>query len=719
MAIEKLPAAPVNLSGGSLLSRQASNIPEGGTALTEVAQSALRAFEPGFKRQAEEQALTDVARIGVVRGPDGAYERPPEPTGGDAYNAVYTKAIEQAYTAAIGYDFQMKADKIVADNYQDPDRAIVLMEATLSGMTKGMDPRYAQTLTPLLQSELQQRAYGVRNRKASNDLEAVIRTNTTAAQSALASLEQAILVGDPARMEFYTNEYKNVTENLIRLNYYNESGRQAIDDKIALTIASGERRREIENRAAKREALMLQKLEQDLADENTSSENYANFFRAIPTLTTDEVANFKLVMEDVPGVLVSIPITRMENGKVIEETFQLDAVTARQLIPNADKFSRLRGSVSALHSRNVAAANEIERRRKENEVVVGLQEKIRSGNLVNPTSKEQEFIDSYFETLNGKDYDFSNPDIQAKNIEYAREIGAANTATIGFMEMAANSTDLTTVRNGLAMYQALKYQRRGNVDIGSVHLSRLTPQVREIYDTVSHWDKVPGFSDGAKLAALDALRKGNLPTREQLRSQYTGPGQSYEATALAALKEELGFNLDEDFLPPKEIEDQYDRTIRAMSMSGSVGTAVSDAAKSIASRYKKDERAFRNLGPTNFDSIVPPDAIERLSVQIPELAGRTLGKDVVYDIVEESRDGRFTFRVLLKDGKKFDVPKGGDIIIDPSIAFKKQATAAPALTPQAATEAIAAAAERKREFVRGFVPPDARAGYMVDGKPLE
>lgn len=723
MAIEKLPAAPVNLSGGSLLSRQPSNVPEGGSALNAVGEAALRAFEPGLKLAAEKQALSDVAARGVVRGPDGNYISPPEPVGGDVYNAVYTKAIEQAYTAAIGYDFQMKADKIAADNYTDPDKAIVLMEATLSGMTKGMDPRFSQTVTPLLQSELQQRAYGVRNRKASDDREALIRTNTDAASAALTSIEQYAALGMTDKVEFYKNEYAARKETLIQLNYFSAAAKNASDDRVQLALLTGEKRREREALSKRRDELEIARLQTNLNDSRISIESKAQLYTYLPVAETAEVEKLYNIFNDVPGVEAVVPIRTLVNGEYQVEDVTINAGNVKSFFPEDEMFNDVKRGVSVMHQNNLAAAAAAERKAAEDNQIAELSNQLDSKLLVKPTSKQQDLIDSFAQRKFGEPIKYDTPEGRAKVIAFAGENGVADSRTISFVETAANSNDLTVLRNGQEIYQTLRYQKRNEVNLGPMHLDRIGPKVREIYDLMDHFDKSPGMSDTDRLFAIERYRKDDLPSIDSLRQQYSGPDKTFESTALAELKLSLGYDIDEDVFIPPELQERMYAVTRAFSLSGSPSQAMADAAKSVTNNVKVDERSVTGIGPRSFDNHIPPNSIQLLSQAFPILSNRKFGKDVVYEIVQEAPNGASTFRLIIKDGKiQKDYVRdnrGNPVVFDPAVIFKKEPAraAAPATqTPAAAAaraEKLDAAQRRKDEEIRAFIPPNARADMGI------
>jgi hypothetical protein len=711
MAIEKLPAAPVNLSGGSLLSRQPSNIPEGGNMLGNVAEQLLRTAEPGLKVAAEKAALSDVAARGVVRGPDGNYITPPEPVGGEVYNAVYEKAINQAYTASMGYDFQMKADKIAADNYTDPDRAITLMEATLSGMTKGMDPRFVQSVTPLLQSELQQRAYGVRNRKASDDREAVIRTNTDAASAALASIEQYAALGMLDKVEFYKNEYATRKENLIQLNYFSEAAKAATDDRVALALLSGERRAEREALSKQRDQLEIARLTTNINDSRISIESKAQLYTYLPVAEAPEIEKLYDIFNDVPGIDAVVPIRTYSNGEYKVEEVTINAGNVKSFFPEDELFNDAKRGITVMHQKNVAKAAAAERAAEQGQLVIKLSNDINSGLLQKPTAKEQSIIDSLSESEYGEPVNYSDPAGRAKTVAFAAKNGVADSRTISFVETAANSNDLTVLRGGQEIYQALRFQTRGNVNLGPTHLDRMTSKTREIYALMDHFEKSPGMNDADRLSGIENYRKGTLPSIEEMRRQYEGTDQSFETTALARLKLDLGFDIDEDVFIPGEIQDRLFNTVRAFSLAGSPSLALANASKSVTNSIKKDPRSSTGIGLRSFDTHVPPNAIQALSSAFPVLAGREFGKDVVYEIVQEAPNGASTFRLILMEGKMKKAyvlnNRGTPVVFDPAVIFKKEkAPSDPAaLTPAASNarqEKIDAAQRRKDDLTRAL-----------------
>lgn len=649
MAIEKLPAAPVNLSGGSLLSRQPSNIPEGGNALASVAEGLVKAYEPTLKAAAIKQAESDASTVVIGRGPNGEYLSPPEPDGGLVYDEVYNRAIDQSYASTIAYDFQMKADQIAAENYTDPQKAITLMNATMTGMTKGMDPRFVSIVTPVLQRELQQRAANVLNRKAGDDREALTRTTNTLLDTHINSYMKAWENGDSQKAEGLASIIKETARTAIGLNYYDERYLTALEGQLDIAKSRGLKAAEVADRTRRIEELSLAKAQRDSV-ENSMSVDAMGIILAGSTLLDD--AGLERLDDVLKGDMRSLSTLSVANPDGTRSEIQLDTATFRRLVPD----SRIRNEIISTVS-NMRQNNDLRRQREtkfieQRNLLQSVEAAAKSGIIPKYDAKQKDLIDSTVNTVLmqqlNRPPDLKNIDDQVIAVAAARHFVRTDTATVQHVITGIRSSDPAMLDSAIDIWGNLTTARKGKTDISLALTEDFSADDRRLLNYGLMLKKNKSLSAQDRIQFLEGARNGNIISEERIRKMYDKP---YFALLQKNLAEELGLpSGDMKAVIPNELVETADFLTRTYAMSGDATAALKQGVKAAAYAYVADERSATGVGVRNFDSLVPPNIVDIVAKDYPQFSGGVLGKNVKYQVLNESNADTPIVRLILQDG---------------------------------------------------------------------
>jgi hypothetical protein len=650
MAIEKLPAAPVNLSGGSLLSRQPSNIPEPSNLLTGAVDSIVKAYEPTLKAAAIKEAEANAAVVGVVRGPNGELQRPPEPQGGLVYNEVYNKAVDQTYAASIAYDFQMKADKIVADNYTDPQKAIALMTATMSGATKGMDPRFTAAMMPVLQNELQQRAAGVLNRKAGDDREALVRTNNEMMDAHLNSYMDAWKVGDTKKADQLRRLIVETARNAITLNVFKDNYLNAVEAKMEIAKSRGLKAGEIEDRTRRLEGLQIAKAEKELADVDASEAAMNVILPATTLMNSDQISTLRDISNGDTRAMLTITVPTPD-GKGQEVT--LDAATYRYMLRNPTINRTVSSAIESMYISNEAARKADEKVQARRVVFDSVASAAAANTLPAYDTKQKDMADEIavglFARETNNSFDLKNPSHQVMAVKVAAHLYHTDTNTVQFLKTGIRSNDAAMIDAAIDIYSNLATATRGKNEIGSVLTQDLSTEDIKFLEYAKKLKLNKAFSPEDRIRLLENARSGNTMSYDRIRTMYDKP---YDALLQQNVLKELGFSAnDTSFAPPQDIITRADEYVRMYAMDGDTQGAMRFGVAAAARDYTKDTRSVSGVGPRNFDLIVPTNIIDIVSENHPEFIGKVMGKDVKYQIVNPSNADAPIIRLFIMDGK--------------------------------------------------------------------
>lgn len=226
---------------------------------------------PGFSNAAQIQAGQKIQNLGeqlqqeagqesakqaaytapLERDPvTGEYRRPESPWMGVLSADTYNKVVDARMTEQISHDFQMQADKIAADHFNDPEGAAAKFQALRSGIFKAIpDARLQGLITPHIDRELEERFRGIQNTKAHQDYRNEVEWTQKSEEFNINAARGFYQAGDFARGDELMAQANGAVERRVSMN---------ADDPRMVDLAN------VRNAAVKNEAVLYNKLEYEL-----------------------------------------------------------------------------------------------------------------------------------------------------------------------------------------------------------------------------------------------------------------------------------------------------------------------------------------------------------------------------------------------------------------------------------------------------------------------
>lgn len=171
MAIEPFRQRIGVQSAGSLISGNAPQVSDPGTAIRAAAQSVREALQPGLEKKAIEAGQKAAGEAVIQRDANGnalKIERPKG--GGDLFNAAFDKVAETRYVNQVSFDTQNWLNTEINDRRTgkdgkafDPDQFEAAVQGRLEGVLKSVDPSLRPAVEETLFREALERTRSFRD----------------------------------------------------------------------------------------------------------------------------------------------------------------------------------------------------------------------------------------------------------------------------------------------------------------------------------------------------------------------------------------------------------------------------------------------------------------------------------------------------------------------------------------------------------------------------
>lgn len=558
-----------------------------GNVFGQLSRSLLSEADRRGRREAEQAAIEAAGVASIVKNENGfAPAEPPPPGGGRVYMEVYNRALDQRLLSSTVKDFERQMVALQVEHQDDPEKFAAAAQGMAEGYIKAASPRIAVQLEIDLVREYGERFRGLAEGKMRRDRAALVKGLYSEIEADLAEGAQILATGAADAEERATlplARVDQVMERLVELGEVTPEGREA--ELRGFQIKLGE---PLDFARSMQELRLLSPQIKGMSDE--------------------EVARLGLfAVGATDGGFITL---KDEAGKPVvydvEQFFEL--IPSETVRATLGSVARASGAQREQEARDALAAERFEAEQTAREQAQATAEAVltavRDNNRDPGLGYSKGEVAAFEQTFAAGGSTFEQMSTEAGRDRVLNLVASTGYMPIGLKEYI----DAQVIGGNTAIVsdfvESLRSFNSRGTWVGQLAYEQLSADTRATleYDAVLRRARIP---DATRMAMLQDARNNRRLSIEEVRSQFKGAGNSYEAVRNKALAAEIGASANIIGASPVVTRD-FDELMRhnLQLYGGNRTKAAEQTAKQVARNWQADRLFVGSLAPRKWTESV-------------------------------------------------------------------------------------------------------------------